>query len=332
MSSFITSPEATMTQGACPVPAHYGNVADEYQRLVAGNGFLEDPVTQWLEISGPDAESFLMGMLTLDLKAIALHHEKPAFALDAAGKILTFVRVYRQMPDCFFVGCPSGTAAPLAAHLNRYIIMEDVQLREATDQTSLTFVGNDLSTQAVTWCQDHQAAYFYRNRAGVPVIECVVPKLTAQRLVGFAVAADYQPIGWAAYEQARIEAFEPLFPQDIAPETNPVIYGIEEAISARKGCYIGQETVAMTRDRGRPPYVLVQLRAHSDATATTMTDLFLDGKTVGHSHSQVFSTKFHVAMRIGVVKFKVMADQVTQLVDGEGHAWHIDRFNYPDKS
>jgi tRNA-modifying protein YgfZ len=61
------------------------------------------------------------------------------------------------------------------------------------------------------------------------------------------------PAGRDDHETARIEAGVPRFGSDITPENFPAEAGLlERAVSFRKGCYPGQETVARMHYRGHP--------------------------------------------------------------------------------
>lgn len=75
-----------------------------------------------------------------------------------------------------------------------------------------------------------------------------------------------RPVGWLAYNTARIEAGTPVFHVDFGQDSLPAETGIiEQAVDFKKGCYIGQEIVARMRDRGHPKRVLVGLKLQGDA-------------------------------------------------------------------
>lgn len=75
-----------------------------------------------------------------------------------------------------------------------------------------------------------------------------------------------RPIGWMAYNTARIEAGSPLFHIDFGTDSLPAETGIlDHVVSFNKGCYLGQEIVARMRSLGHPKRLLVGLRFDSDA-------------------------------------------------------------------
>ncbi|MCC5785799.1 MAG: aminomethyltransferase family protein [Phycisphaerales bacterium] len=70
-----------------------------------------------------------------------------------------------------------------------------------------------------------------------------------------------RPIGWAAFNVARIEAGTPLYYIDYGPNSLPHETGVvEDRVSFTKGCYLGQEVVARMHSRGGVKQRLVALR------------------------------------------------------------------------
>ena len=86
-----------------------------------------------------------------------------------------------------------------------------------------------------------------------------------------------RPVGWAAYNTARIEAGSPLFHVDFGPDSLPPETGLQDAtVSFNKGCYIGQEVVARIHSLGHPRRVLVGLRFDTDELPVAGTQILND--------------------------------------------------------
>lgn len=78
-----------------------------------------------------------------------------------------------------------------------------------------------------------------------------------------------RPIGWHAFNVARIEAGRPLYHLDFGPNSLPAETGIlHERVSFTKGCYLGQEIVARMHARGHPKHVTVAVRLERRAPGT----------------------------------------------------------------
>ena len=74
-------------------------------------------------------------------------------------------------------------------------------------------------------------------------------------------SAIVRPVGWGAYNVARVEAGTPYCFLDFGPTNLPHESGvIESRVSFTKGCYLGQEIVARVHNLGQPKQRLVGLR------------------------------------------------------------------------
>jgi folate-binding protein YgfZ len=70
-----------------------------------------------------------------------------------------------------------------------------------------------------------------------------------------------RPMGWHAYNIARIEAGTPIYNLDLGPDSLPAESGVLlDRVSFTKGCYLGQEIVARMHARGHPKQMLVALK------------------------------------------------------------------------
>ncbi|MGH7131701.1 MAG: glycine cleavage T C-terminal barrel domain-containing protein, partial [Phycisphaerales bacterium] len=79
-----------------------------------------------------------------------------------------------------------------------------------------------------------------------------------------------RPIGWHAFNIARIEAGTPLYNIDFGPDSLPAETGpatLHDRVSFKKGCYLGQEIVARMNALGAPKQTLVALRLTDPAAA-----------------------------------------------------------------
>jgi folate-binding protein YgfZ len=75
-----------------------------------------------------------------------------------------------------------------------------------------------------------------------------------------------RPIGWSAFNTARIEAGSPIFHIDFGHDSLPAETGIlDQAVSFTKGCYLGQEIVARMKSLGHPKRLLVGLHVEGDS-------------------------------------------------------------------
>lgn len=75
-----------------------------------------------------------------------------------------------------------------------------------------------------------------------------------------------RPVGWEAFNTARIEAGTPMFHIDFGPDSLPGETGLlESRVSFTKGCYLGQEIVARVQNLGHPKRMFAGFQIESDA-------------------------------------------------------------------
>ncbi|MEM1446579.1 MAG: glycine cleavage T C-terminal barrel domain-containing protein [Planctomycetota bacterium] len=84
-----------------------------------------------------------------------------------------------------------------------------------------------------------------------------------------------RPVGWSAYNTARIEAGTPLFHVDFGPTNLPAEATLVDShVSFTKGCYPGQEAVARMKNLGHPKKLLVALHVDGQGLPVAGTEVF----------------------------------------------------------
>ena len=137
-----------------------------------------------------------------------------------------------------------------------------------------------------------------------------------------------RPVGWLAYNTARIEAGSPIFHVDFSSDSLPAETGIlDEAVSFTKGCYLGQEIVARMHNLGHPRRVLVGIKCPGDELPIAGAQL-LDcpdgnadrpGDVVGGITSSTNSPLLGgKAIAFGIVKWKHHKLGTQLVVNGDG--------------
>jgi folate-binding protein YgfZ len=117
----------------------------------------------------------------------------------------------------------------------------------------------------------------------------------AEKLIAAAKQIGGRACGWQAFETARIEVGIPRFGADMDEANLPLECGIEEqAISYKKGCYIGQEVINRVHSFGHVAKELRGLRLADDLKSVPQRGekLFHEGKEVGYITSAVKSPSY----------------------------------------
>lgn len=86
-----------------------------------------------------------------------------------------------------------------------------------------------------------------------------------------------RPVGWSAYNTARIESGQAIYHIDFGPDSLPAEAGedaFNNAVSLTKGCWLGQEAVARMHNLSHPKRLLVGLKLPADALPVAGSQVF----------------------------------------------------------
>ena len=224
-------------------------------------------------VRGRDRVKLLHAMLTQEVKALPPWSVKPAALCDAQGVMLAaFSMVLEPERVVLWTDRPQGEL--LAATLDRYVIADDVEVALDEDLALVGLVGPEApgvlaalglalpdaelaapvqiaSKDAVLWQQVTGGRSGSPHGEGVPELLLSLQRDDLGDVVG-ALVAHGAAIGChAAADALRVLAGVPLLGQDIDDGSTPLEAGLAATVSYRKGCYLGQEAIAMMTYRGQ---------------------------------------------------------------------------------
>lgn len=247
-------------------PAAAGTAAaDGYARIRAGRPAAVRGTAAVVWVEGPDAATFLQGLLTNDVAGLAQGSACRALVLDAKGHVLDDMRVHRDGPEAFTLVVAPEHGGAVAALLERYHFSEDLELIGPEPVETVTFAG--VAPPA---------------GAGVAVPGPVpgTVEIVADDPVAAVAACGAPEAPAEALEMARVAAGSARVGVDTAESTLVQEAALEDAVSFTKGCYLGQETVARLQFRGRANRRLRGLRLPSPPPAAGAA-VTIDGREVG---------------------------------------------------
>lgn len=222
--------------------------------------------------------------------------------LNAQGRIQGDLVVWREA-DQLELEIAADQYEKILAHLNHFIIMDDVEL-----------VGYDASTETAIGLTGPQAREVL-GRMGLPApagqmtrqrVEWNGLNLTIQQAYS-TLAEHFQlrtpvagltllwralstagaiPVGEAALEALRVAEGIPAYGIDMAERDLPQETSQMRTLHFSKGCYLGQEIVERIRSRGNVHKHLRQLELDGPIPKRG-TELFLEGNPIGHITSAV---------------------------------------------
>jgi folate-binding protein YgfZ len=179
------------------------------------------------------------------------------------------------------------------------------------------------------WCEAEYAAPLYQAMLDAAGYDADAPDPQVDPHAAADAAAKRRdtlrgrPIGWAAFNTARIEAGSPLFHVDFGADCLPHETSLlDETTSFTKGCYIGQEIVARMQNLGHPKRLLVGLRfddARLPVAGSQVFDHEDRGTVIGAITSSTISPmRGHTAIAIAMIKWGKHRPNTKVVVPAEG--------------
>ena len=337
---------ATMSErDGWSVPESYGDLLFEYAAVrERGSGVIDLSHRGRILVSGTEAVQFLNGLITNDMKTLAVGSWMPAAFPNVQGRLIASVRVVRigdegtdkNVCPTFLIDTEAATHERVLKTIERYTLAGDFRVNDVTSETAMLSVQGSKAADVVrtvfgdaagiapnratqiAWPQSEG-----RNAVGEVTSSVTVIRASHTGADGFdlAVNADQagslwanlqttgaRPFGYEALEILRIEAGVPLYGVDM-DETNVVTEAaLDDAVSYTKGCYVGQEIIARIKYRGHVAKKLSGLMLEQavklDAGAVVAS---AEGKEVGRVTSATYSPHLGRTIALAYLKYDYLA-------------------------
>lgn len=307
------------------VVADYGNPHAEYQAVRAhGIGLVDRTWRDTLVIAGPDAISWLQGMVTSDVRELIREGSgQLTTAVNLVGRLIADARVLHVQDMLLLDLEPQLLQESLLPHLERHIITEEVQLLDRSAQTArLGLFGHTAAAFLQPLCdlvRPIGALELYEGTWGsIDGHEIIIQRIPLTGGPGYDIsmatedapilwdklmqAGTLTPVGFETIETLRIEAGVPRFGKELGEDRIPLEAGLNAAISFKKGCYLGQEIIARLDTRGTPARLLRTLVFEGGAAPQEGSPVEVDGQNVGELITGVWSPLFRSPIALAYVK------------------------------
>jgi folate-binding protein YgfZ len=338
---------------ACELVAAFGEIEPEYAAIRRGAGLLDSPHRGTILVTGSatDRRDFLNRMVTAELKDLAAGMVKPAFWLNRKGRIDADLLII-ELGDRMLIDVDIHQAAGAAQSLGAFLFAEEVKIADASARYHHVGVHGPLALQTVAIAAHDERFTLENDRcAVVPIdgaqviaarhdlageigLELIIEVEQVAAVWDYLLAADHvlaqdkrriRPIGWYAFNIARIEAGCPIFNIDFGTTNLPHETGVlHDRVSFTKGCYLGQEVVARMESRGHSKGRLVGLRLSAPLLPTAGAQVFESkdgsmGDEIGRVTSSTLSPMLGaVPVAFAMIKSATAAPGTTVLVNAEG--------------
>ena len=241
----------------------FSNAARELTALTAGCGVFDEGWRKAIRVTGPDRGRWLNGMVTNTVKDLEPDHWNYTFLLNAQGRIQGDGELY-AFPDELWLVTDYSQAERVRAHLDRFIIMDEVELVPDEDHTALGVAGPDalpllraagLLSAELKEHMLHSAGDLLIVREGMHRFTLwasgsgAAPGSGVYELWERLQQAGATPCGSEAVESLRVLEGRPRYGVDMHDRSLAQETGQAQALNFNKGCYLGQEIVERIRSR-----------------------------------------------------------------------------------
>ena len=271
-----------------------------YQGLREQAAWIDLSTRGKIRLEGEDRARLLHAMTTNDVQNLKPDHGCYAFFLNAQGRILGDVNIF-SFEDSILLDTEPETRAKLYEHLDRYIIADDVTLRDETDHLATISIEGPQATGALAQIGilGPEVAYAAKVDQGWIVARADTTGAGGYLLIGpnTEKSALLERLAAAGIPQAtpeeartvRLEHGRPRYGEEITErylvqETNQM-----HAISFHKGCYLGQEIVERVRSRAQIHRILRKIEIDSPTPPAAGTKLKAGDTDAGEIVSASYS-------------------------------------------
>jgi len=248
------------------VTASTSSSAPQLAALLQGAGVSRLDQTGWIRITGEDRVRWLNGMVTNSIQDLKNAQGTYNFLLSVQGRIQGDATIFAT-PDALLMETAASQVSGLITLLDRFIIMDDVELTDTTGaQSGLLIAGPkaaSLITQIGLNIEDIQVLQkrtmpwngvqidvLHLNSPLIPRFELWANADAASKLLEALQKAGAVFCATESLEWLRILEGTPLYGTDIRDRELPQETGQTHALHFSKGCYLGQEIVERIRSRG----------------------------------------------------------------------------------
>jgi len=260
--------------------------------------FLELSVRAKLRVTGADRFRFLNGQITNDLRKASETGAIEACVLNAKGKLNAHIFI-TALGEGFLIDAEPELRETLRARLERYVIADDVQIDDVTDEFSLFHV---LTEQPPARGSGRTVSARRFSATGWDIWSDSGRHDTVEH----EFASGYLFIDSAAADVMRIEQGLPRWGRELTDEIIPIEANLEpRTIDYQKGCYIGQEVISRMKMSGQTNKRLCGLISLNKAPlqpAMKLVTPSASGKEAGWITSATRSQRLGKEIALGYVK------------------------------
>ena len=273
----------------------------------AANGKLAANMSSYAKwkFTGGDRVRYLNGQVTNDVRLLEPGHSLRAAVCNAKGRMEGIVHI-QNANDELLVTAPPELRETLTARLGKFIIADDVEMTDITDDWQLFFIPNGPVAKEHNSSLAPGGRSFQINRFGIAGTDLWLP-----------ANSDATPPPLApeeVWDTLRIIHGIPRWGHEMDCNTLPPEVNLDlTAISYSKGCYIGQEIISRLKSIGHVNKQLCQLKAANGELPQLPANCESDGKLTGLATSAAIHPETGELLLLAVLQrdFTIGGTEVT---------------------
>jgi folate-binding protein YgfZ len=241
---------------------HFGQPEEE-RRMAESRDILVDlSHLALLQARGPDAQSFLQGQLSNDIRQVSATQAQISAYCNPKGRMFAIFQIF-QRDDSYYLQLPAALADATLKRLRMFILRSRLTLGHAPDELMrIGLSGPNAprlieettgllpSTANETYSGDDITVL--RLTGPLPRFELIAPRQRMET-IWTSLARHAAPTGAGPWAWLEIKAGIPTVLPGTVEEFVPQMANLEllEGVNFKKGCYPGQEIVARMHYLGR---------------------------------------------------------------------------------
>lgn len=240
---------------------HFGALGEDLRAALSSTVVCDLSHYTLLEISGADANDFLQGQLTNDVRQLQPDRSVLSAYCEHKGRMLALFRLW-PWQEGVRAALPAELCDETLKRIRMFVMRSQVQIRDVSDEVArfgiagpgaATLLGGQVGAVpgSANHFVDHGTTRITRLPGEHARFELHLPATEADTLwSGLIAKAD--PVGATAWDLLTIRAVQPEVVAATRALFTPQMLNLDvlNGVSFNKGCYTGQEIVARTQFLG----------------------------------------------------------------------------------
>ncbi len=319
----------------------FGSPEDEADGVRSAAGLIDLSSHGAIRVGGKEAIQFLNGLVTNDVKTLEKGKGMSAAFLTGHGKVRALCRVLNLGEEYLILTDPQ-THEKVFKYVFPFSYAGDFKVEDVSEEYRMLSVQgpNSLLVMKETcfepvpelgendWIETimggHKVLVVKHSHTGEAGFDILCPANGLSDIWDFLLLKggyhSLAPFGLGALEILRVEAGKPLYGIDVDESNMMLETGLSDAVSFTKGCYTGQEAVAMATYRGHVSKRLSGLILESSIALSGGEKVLKAGKEIGRITSGLSSRRVGSTIALAYLKYGFFEVGTELEVEVEGQA------------